>query len=59
MVEATPVPLSETFSGELVALLVTVTVPAKVPAVAGAKLTPKEADCPADRVSGATAPVRV
>ena len=55
----TPVPLSEIVNGEFVALLVTVTVPASIPVVPGAKFTLNEVDCPGGRLSGAVVPVRV
>ena len=42
-VAAVPVPLRATVSGELGALLVRFTLPLKLPAVVGAKVTVKEA----------------
>ncbi len=53
----TPAPLSEIVAGELVALLVTVTLPERLPAVAGVNDTLKEVDCPAERVSGSAGAV--
>jgi hypothetical protein len=47
--DCTPVPLTEIVAGELVALLVTVTVPVTPPVDVGAKVTFKAADCPAAR----------
>src|SRR5208283_3012791 len=44
-------------SGELAALLVTVTVPDRPPVVAGSNVTLKKVDCPAARVSGPVKPV--
>jgi hypothetical protein len=42
--------------GELVALLVTVTLPEKLPEVVGANVMLKDVDCPAARVTGNTKP---
>ena len=53
---AAPVPESEMARGELVALLLTATLPEKFPAVVGANVTLKEADCPAARVTGSAEP---
>ena len=53
----TPVPLSAMVEGELAALLTTVTLPERVPAEAGANLTPKDVDCPAARVRGKVTPL--
>ena len=52
-----PVPLSEIVAGELVALLTTVTLPARLPAEAGANVTLKEVDWPAARLSGSVIPL--
>ena len=43
--------------GELVALLVTVTLPEKLPVVVGANVMVKDVDCPAARVRGSAKPV--
>jgi len=53
---AAPVPESATTSGEFVALLSTVTLPARLPAEAGANVTLKEVDWPAARLSGSVIP---
>src|SRR5262245_38428330 len=42
--------------GELVALLLTVTFPERLPVVVGANVTLKEVDCPAARVTGSAKP---
>ena len=52
----TPVPESVIVAGEPAALLVTVTVPFRVPAVAGSKITLKVRAWPAFKVTGAPAP---
>ena len=52
-----PVPLKEIVAGELVALLTTVTLPAKLPAEAGVNVTLKEVDWPAARLSGSVIPL--
>ena len=54
---ATPVPASATTRGEFVALLTTVTLPARLPADAGANETLKDVDCPAARLSGSAIPL--
>ena len=54
-----PVPESATTKGEFVALLTTVTLPARLPVEAGTKLTLKEAVCPAARLNGSAIPVVV
>src|SRR5437667_10549727 len=54
---AAPDPESEMARGELVALLVTVTLPERLPVVVGANVTLKEVDCPAARVTGSAKPV--
>lgn len=54
---AVPDPDSEIVVGELVALLVIVTLPERVPLVVGANATLKEVDCPAARVKGSARPV--
>jgi hypothetical protein len=53
----TPVPLREMIEGELVAELTTVTLPETLPAEVGAKVTLREADCPAARLSGRVIPL--
>jgi len=55
----TPVPVTVIVAGELVAVLVTVTLPEKLLVAVGAKVTLNEADCPAERVSGSPMPVTV
>ena len=45
--------------GELVALLVTVTLPERLPVVAGSNVTVKEVDCPAARARGGVKPETV
>ena len=54
-----PVPLKEIVAGELVALLTTVTLPARLPVEVGAKLTLKDVDWPAARLSGSVIPLVV
>jgi len=54
---AVPDPESEMVRGELVALLVTVTLPEKLPEVVGANVMLKDVDCPAARVRGSAKPV--
>lgn len=56
---AVPDPDRETVVGEFAALLVTVTVPEKLPVVVGAKTTLKAVDCPAESVRGRAKPVRL
>ena len=56
---AAPDPDRETVVGEFAALLVTVTVPEKLPVVVGAKTTLKEVDCPAESVRGSARPLRL
>jgi len=51
-----PVPLKEIVAGEFVALLTTVTLPARLPVEVGAKLTLKDVDWPAARFSGSVIP---
>ncbi len=51
-----PVPESEMICGEFVALLVTVTLPERLPVVAGSNVTLKEVDWPAATVSGSVQP---
>jgi len=53
---AAPDPESEMARGEFVALLVTVMLPERLPVVVGAKVTLKEVDCPATRVTGSAKP---
>lgn len=52
MAGAVAVPERATTSGEFAALLVTVTLPERFPAAAGANETLKEVDCPAEREIG-------
>jgi hypothetical protein len=52
-----PVPESATVSGEFVALLITVTLPGRLPVEVGANMTLKEVDCPAARLSGSAIPL--
>jgi len=47
-----PVPLRETVEGEFAAVLVMVTLPVRLVAVAGSNVTVKEVEAPAARVSG-------
>jgi len=54
-----PVPLKEIVAGEFVALLTTVTLPARLPVEVGAKLTLKDVDWPAARLSGSVIPLVV
>ena len=54
-----PDPDSETVNGELVALLVMVTLPELLPVVVGANVTLSTVDCPAARVSGTVRPVKL
>jgi len=54
---AAPVPESARTSGEFVALLTTVTLPARPPAEAGANVALKEVDWPAARFSGSVIPL--
>ena len=56
---AVPVPVSETFAGELEALLTTETFPAAAPIVEGAKVRVKEALPPAASVAGSVKPLIV
>jgi hypothetical protein len=52
-----PVPERATVSGEFVALLITVTLPGRLPVEVGANMTLKEVDCPAARLSGSAIPL--
>src|SRR2546426_1178129 len=54
-----PVPLRAIVVGESVALLTTVTLPVKLPEVAGLKITLKVVLCPAPKVSGGVRPMVV
>jgi hypothetical protein len=54
---AEPVPVSGMTRGELAALLVTVTLPERLPVVVGANVTLKEVDCKAVRVTGSAKPL--
>lgn len=56
-VEATPVPLKEIVAGEFGALLVTLIVPDKLPAVVGAKTALKVVLAPAAKVVGVLKPL--
>lgn len=58
-VEATPVPLKEIVAGEFAALLETVTVPAKLPAVLGANTALNVVLAPAARLAGVVNPLRL
>ena len=57
VVAAAPVPARAMVCGELVAVLTTVTVPLRFPAVVGSKMALKLADCPAARVIGRERPL--
>jgi len=52
-----PVPVREIVAGELVALLTTVTLPARLPVEVGAKLTVNDVDWPAARLNGSVIPL--
>lgn len=52
-------PLRVIVEGELDAVLVTVTLPERLPAVAGSNVTVKEVDAPAASVSGSERPAAV
>src|SRR5215472_16662985 len=52
-----PVPDNCTVLVALVALLIRATLPVKLPATCGAKLTVKEVDCPGPRVAGRLKPL--
>ena len=52
-----PFPEREIVAGELVALLVTVTVPGKTPATSGAKDMSNVADCPGARIKPPETPL--
>ena len=54
-----PVPLSPTVSGEFDASLLTVIVPAKLPATAGANVAVKVAVCAGFKVTGTDSPLTV
>jgi|SRR5208283_3553222 len=54
-----PVPLRETVAGEFAAVLVMVTLPVRLLAVAGSNVTVKEVDPPAARASGSVGAVAV
>lgn len=56
---ATPVPLTETDSGEFEASLVRVMLPVALPALVGAKVTVRVAVCDAFRVAGTVKPLTV
>ena len=55
----TPVPVRETVAGELVALLVTVAVPARLPVAAGVKVTFSVALCPGVKICPVETPLAV
>jgi hypothetical protein len=52
-----PVPVREIVAGEFVALLTTVTLPARLPVEVGAKATLNDVDCPAARLIGIVIPL--
>jgi hypothetical protein len=54
---AAPSPESEIVVGEFVALLVTETVPGKLPEAAGENVASSVADCPGDRIKPAETPL--
>lgn len=54
---AVPSPESEIVTGEFVALLVTVTVPGKLPEAKGENVASNVADCPGDRIKPAATPL--
>lgn len=54
---ADPLPDAEIVAGEFVALLVTVTVPEKLPDATGRKVSSRVADCPGARISPAEMPL--
>lgn len=54
---AVPAPDSEIVAGEFVALLVTVTVPGKLPEARGENVASSVADCPGDRIKPAETPL--
>ena len=54
---AAPSPESEIVAGEFVALLVTVTVPGKLPEATGENVASSVADCPGDRIKPAETPL--
>ena len=56
---AAPEPASEIVVGELVALLTTVAVPVRLPDVAGANITLKLVDCPAETAMGSARPLEL
>ena len=56
---ATPVPVIETLDGEFGALLMSETLPGKLPAVVGANVTLKLAELPAEIVAGVDIPLMV
>ncbi len=58
-ITCTPVLESAIVVGELAALLTTVTLPVKLPAVAGAQITLKVVLCPAVKVSGGVRPLEL
>jgi len=57
LIGAAPDPESEMAKGELGALLATVTLPERLPATVGAKVTLNEVDCEGARVRGTEKPV--
>lgn len=56
---AVPVPVNETEDGEVGALLITVTLPGRLPVDVGANCTLKLADAPAVTVAGTVIPLTV
>jgi hypothetical protein len=52
-----PAPESEIASGEFVALLITVTLPGKLPAARGENVASNVADCPGARIKPAETPL--
>lgn len=54
-----PAPETEMEAGELVALLATVTLPDRLPAVVGVNVSSSVADCPGVRTSPAETPLAV
>jgi len=54
---AAPYPESEIVTGEFVALLVTVTVPGKLPDATGENVASSVADCPGDKIKPAETPL--
>src|SRR5581483_5864092 len=57
--EVAPFPEREIVAGELVALLMTDTLPVTLPEAMGANLTEKVVFCPAGRITGGEIPLRL